>query len=149
MKTLICLFCAAQLLCSPVYAVFQQREFNVWYEKDAVLYDMTQTSDGRPVMISISQPGHKNANLVISYLSPGACPAEPGRLAINSDNVFSQYVCVPHGNERIEHFLVTNADAVNDVINKLQSDFTVLLQGDIKVWAANIKSPKYGMAPAL
>jgi hypothetical protein len=42
---------------SPSYSAFQEREYNTWYQKDAVLYDITQTSEGLPVMISISQPG--------------------------------------------------------------------------------------------
>ncbi|HHA2190931.1 TPA: hypothetical protein ACOEA9_004690, partial [Enterobacter bugandensis] len=33
------------------------------------------------------------------------------------------------------------------LVNHLKSDFTLLLQNDIKVWAANIKTPKYGLAP--
>ena len=35
---------------SPSYSAFQEREYNTWYQKDAVLYDITQTSEGLPVM---------------------------------------------------------------------------------------------------
>ena len=54
---------------------------------------------------------------------------------------------MPLGKNRIEHFAVNNADQVNDMVNHLKSDFTLLLQNDIKVWAANIKSPNFGVAP--
>jgi len=44
-------------------AAWQERELNTWYEKDRVLYDITQTVDDNPVMISIAQAGYKTANL--------------------------------------------------------------------------------------
>jgi hypothetical protein len=58
---------------SPSYSAFQEREYNIWYQKDAVLYDITQTSEGLPVMISISQPGRGSANMLVSYMSDGDC----------------------------------------------------------------------------
>lgn len=42
---------------APSWSAFQEREYNTWYMKNAVLYDMTQTSEGFPVMVSFSQPG--------------------------------------------------------------------------------------------
>ncbi|ADF62740.1 hypothetical protein ECL_03205 [Enterobacter cloacae subsp. cloacae ATCC 13047] len=42
---------------------------------------------------------------------------------------------------------MNDAGKVNEMVNYLKSDFTLLLQNDIKVWAANIKTPKYGIAP--
>lgn len=55
---------------SPSYSAFQEREYNTWYQKDAVLYDITQTSEGLPVMISISQPGRGAANMLVSDVAP-------------------------------------------------------------------------------
>jgi hypothetical protein len=37
------------------HSALQEREYNAWYAKNAVLYDMTQTSEGMPVMLSFSQ----------------------------------------------------------------------------------------------
>ncbi|EKK5437049.1 hypothetical protein ACNI4F_14395 [Enterobacter hormaechei] len=132
---------------SPSYAAFQKREYNTWYQKDAVLYDITQTSEGLPVMISISQPGRESANMLVSYMSDGGCGDEKVRLNANGKDVPATYTCVSVGADRIEHFAVNDASKVNEMVNHLKSDFTLLLQNDIKVWAANIKTPKYGLAP--
>ncbi|EOZ9376234.1 hypothetical protein ACQYEY_002338 [Enterobacter hormaechei] len=132
---------------SPSYAAFQEREYNTWYQKDAVLYDITQTSEGLPVMISISQPGRESANMLVSYMSDGGCGDEKVRLNANGKDVPATYTCVSVGVDKIEHFAVNDASKVNEMVNHLKSDFTLLLQNDIKVWAANIKTPKYGLAP--
>jgi len=42
---------------------------------------------------------------------------------------------------------VVDAESVNGMVTHLKSDFTILLQNDIKIWAANIKTPKYGLTP--
>jgi len=42
---------------------------------------------------------------------------------------------------------VVDANSVNSLVTYLKSDFTLLLQNDIKIWAANIKTPKYGLTP--
>jgi hypothetical protein len=42
---------------------------------------------------------------------------------------------------------VVDADKVNGMIAHLKSDFTLLLQGDIKVWAANVKPPDMALPP--
>ncbi|WP_048959848.1 hypothetical protein [Enterobacter bugandensis] len=132
---------------SPSYSAFQEREYNTWYQKDAVLYDITQTSEGLPVMISISQPGRTSANMLVSYMSDGGCGEKKGQLNVNGKDVPATYTCVSVGANRIEHFAVNDASKVNEMVNHLKSDFTLLLQNDIKVWAANIKTPKYGLAP--
>lgn len=129
------------------YSAYQEREYNTWYYKDAVLYDMTQTSDGLPVMLSISQPGRSTANMLVSYMSEGACSSGNQVLSVNSQFVPTIYRCIAVGPNKIEHFAINDAKRVNDMINYLKSDFTLLLQSDIKVWAANIKSPKYGLSP--
>ncbi|EOE6863382.1 hypothetical protein ACX1JO_000671 [Cronobacter dublinensis] len=130
-------------------AVVQGREYNTWYEKDAVLYDMTQTPEGSPVMLSISQAGRHSANMVISSLTVGKCPAQARTLEINNDIVPAEYVCTEHGGDRVEHYLIRDADKVNALVTKLRSDFTVMSQRETKIWAANIKTPKYGMTPRL
>lgn len=69
-----CITLAALMFYSaPGWSTFQEREYNTWYIKNAVLYDMTQTSEGFPVMVSVSQPGKKSANLVVSYITEGQC----------------------------------------------------------------------------
>ncbi|MDN4966824.1 hypothetical protein QYY51_22070 [Enterobacter hormaechei] len=135
------------MISSPSSAAFQEREYNTWYQKDAVLYDITQTSEGLPVMISISQPGRESANMLVSYMSDGGCGDEKVRLNANGKDVPATYTCVSVGADKIEHFAVNDASKVNEMVNHLKSDFTLLLQNDIKVWAANIKTPKYGLAP--
>lgn len=128
-------------------AAFQDREYNTWYEKDSVLYDITQTSEGNPVMISISQGGYKTANMVISYQSEGRCPSDKQPLEINGDVIPAEYTCSQQSTYRIEHFIVRDSVKINALLEHLKSDFTAVVQKDIKIWAANIKSPKYGIAP--
>ena len=97
---------------SPSYAAFQEREYNTWYQKDAVLYDITQTSEGLPVMISISQPGRESANMLVSYMSDGGCGDRKMRLNANGKDVPATYTCVSVGANRIEHFAVNDAGKV-------------------------------------
>ena len=132
---------------SITHSALQEREYNTWYTKDGILYDMTQTSDGFPVMLSISQPGRMGANMVVSYVSQGPCVDANNKLIENGKDIPAKYSCVPLGKNRIEHFAVNNADQVNEMVNHLKADFTLLLQNDIKVWAANIKSPHFGVTP--
>lgn len=115
--------------------------------KNAVLYDMTQTSEGFPVMVSVSQPGRKSANLLVSYITEGRCSENNLPLNVNGKVLPAKYNCVQIGKNRIEHFSVVDADSVNGMVTHLKSDFTILLQNDIKIWAANIKAPKYGLTP--
>ncbi|CAA2952113.1 Uncharacterised protein [Enterobacter cloacae] len=85
--------------------------------------------------------------MLVSYMSDGGCGDEKVRLNANGKDVPATYTCVSVGADRIEHFAVNDASKVNEMVNHLKSDFTLLLQNDIKVWAANIKTPKYGLAP--
>lgn len=65
-----CITLAALMFYSaPGWSTFQEREYNTWYIKNAVLYDMTQTSEGFPVMVSVSQPG-KNPLIWWFHTSP-------------------------------------------------------------------------------
>ena len=111
------------------------------------MHDLTQTSDGRPVMISFSQAGFQTANMVISYMTEGKCPDGDIDLNINGDIVPAEYTCVQRGKEKIEHYRVRNADKTNALIAHLKGGFTLVIQQDIKVWAANIKAPRYGIGP--
>ncbi|EPA0060819.1 hypothetical protein [Enterobacter cloacae] len=143
-----CITLAALMFYSaPGWSTFQEREYNTWYIKNAVLYDMTQTSEGFPVMVSVSQPGKKSANLVVSYITEGQCGKNTLPLNVNGKVLPASYYCVQVGSKRIEHFSVVDATSVNALVTHLNSDFTLLLQNDIKIWAANIKSPKYGLTP--
>lgn len=147
MKTLKVISSFLLLFSAHSNAAWQERELNTWYEKDRVLYDITQTVDDNPVMISIAQAGYKTANLTISYMSNGGCSKTNPPLRINNTIVPAAYKCVPVDNNKIEHYIVDDADKVNALVRHLKSDFTAVIQKDIKIWAANIKSPKYGMAP--
>ena len=113
---------------SPSYTAFQEREYNIWYQKDAVLYDITQTSEGLPVMISISQPGRRAANMLVSRMSDGSCGNKKELLNVNGKDVPSTYSCESIGENRIEHFAINDAEKVNEMVNHLKSDFTLLLQ---------------------
>lgn len=124
-----------------------EREYNTWYSKNAIFYDMTQTSEGFPVMLSIAQPGRNGANMLVSYMSEGACGTGNKAFNVNGKNIPARYSCVSIGKNKIEHFAVNDSQQINEMVSHLKSDFTLLLQNDIKVWAANIKTPKYGIAP--
>ena len=67
-------------------------------------------------------------------------------LNVNGKVLPASYYCVQVGSNRIEHFQWSMQTASMPVAH-LNSDFTLLLQNDIKIWAANIKSPKYGLTP--
>ena len=139
------------LFSSGLFGAGLYSEYNTWYYNNGVLYDVAQTAGSQPVLISISQAGFETANMVVSYFSPQACP-EPGgdtKLTVNGSEVATVWECIPTDKGRIEHFMVTDAAQVNQLVDRLNSDFTVVLQQDIKVWAANFKTPKYGMAPRM
>ena len=123
-------------------------EYNKWYSKDGVLYDITQTQDGELVMLSIFAAGKKNANMVVSYYSQGACERNINILRMDATDFPAQYTCVPQKMGKINHYTVTDADSVNYLVERLKSGFTVLLQDNIKVWVENFNAPKYGVAPS-
>lgn len=85
--------------------------------------------------------------MLVSFLSDGNCGEKKGLLNVNGKHIPATYSCSSVGPNRIEHFAVNDAEKVNQMVYHLKSDFTLLLQNDIKVWAANIKTPKYGIAP--
>ena len=136
------------VISSSASAASLQREYNTWYSDGVVLYGMTQTSNELPVMVSISQRGHPGANMVVSYIAEGGCDTPEKPFDVSGHEVPATYKCVNIGhNQKIEHFAVTDAERVNGMVQNLKSDFTLVLQNDIKVWAANIKTPKFGVAP--
>jgi len=122
-------------------------EYNKWYSKDGVLYDITQTKDGEPVMLSIYAPGKKSANMVVSFYSQGECKKNINTLRMDATDFPAQYTCVPEKTGKINHYTVTDAGSVNYLVERLSSGFTVLLQDNIKVWVENFNAPKYGVAP--
>lgn len=122
-------------------------EYNKWYAKNGVMYDITQTKEGDPVMLSIYAAGKKNANMVVSYYSHGACEKNIDILRMDATDFPAQYACVSEKTGKINHYTVTDAGSVNYLVERLRSGFTVLLQDDIKVWVENFNDPKYGIAP--
>ena len=123
------------------------KEYNSWYAKDGVMYDMTQTSDGQPVMISIYAPGKSTTNMVISYYSGGNCQNPSTALKVDASITPTHYSCITVHDGRINHFAVSDVGSVNYIVNRLRSGFTVILQDEIKIWAANFNTPKFGIAP--
>lgn len=132
---------------SPAQSARLNREYNIWYQQNAVLYGMSQTAEGLPVLLSFFQPGNKSANMLVSYMSEGTCKEASHQLKVNGHRIPATYNCISFGQNRIEHFAVNEAQTVNGMFNHLKSDFTLVLQGNIKVWAANIKKPRYGLGP--
>jgi len=122
-------------------------EYNKWYSKDGVLYDIAQTKDENPVMLSIYSPGKANANMVVSYYSQGECDNNITTLQVDSHQFPAKYTCIPEKHGQINHFTVSDADSVNYLVDRLKSGFTILLQNDIKVWVENFNNPKFGIAP--
>lgn len=139
------------LFSSGLFGAGLYSEYNTWYYNNGVLYDVAQTAGSQPVLISISQAGFETANMVVSYSSPEACPAsgDDNKLVVNGSEAPTNYLCINTDKGRIEHFMVNDATLVNQLVDRLNSDFTVVLQQDIKVWAANFKTPKYGLAPRM
>jgi hypothetical protein len=118
--------------------------FNKWYAKDGVLYDVTQTSDSRPVLLSISSAGA--SGMTISYESTLSCEdrQKSKPLKIDTKLVPFSLACITAGSYYIVTYTVTDARTIKYVLDKLRSDFTVVLMDDIKIWAANINKPLYG-----
>jgi hypothetical protein len=125
----------------------QYTEYYKWYSKDGVLYDIAQTKDRYPVMISIYSPGKDNANMVVSYFSYGACDHSINTMKIDTNDYPAQYTCIPDKKGKMNHYVITDANSVNYMIDRLTSSFTVALQGDIIVWVGNFATPEFGAAP--
>ncbi len=104
MKIVSIMLAVLAFFSAPAWSAFQEREYNTWYMKNAVLYDMTQTSEGFPVMVSVSQPGRKSANLLVSYITEGRCGENKMPLNVNGKVLPAKYDCVQIGKNRIESF---------------------------------------------
>ncbi|HDZ9379211.1 TPA: hypothetical protein RUZ42_005067 [Klebsiella pneumoniae] len=142
------LFLSSVAINSLALAAHQEQEYNTWYSGGVVLYGMTQTSRELPEMVGISQQGHNNANMVVSYIDGGRCDALKKAFNVNGQDVPATYTYANiENNQKIEHFAITDAKCVNGMVQHLKLDFTLVLQNDIKVWAANIKTPRYGVTP--
>ncbi|NEV85081.1 MULTISPECIES: hypothetical protein [Enterobacter] len=111
------------------------------------MYDMAQTNEGEPVMISIYAPGKKSSNMVISYYGVGKCQNVPSSLKVDAFFVPANYSCAQIDNGWIRHFVVSDIYSVNYVVNQLRTGFTVVLQDEIKVWVENFNKPKFGTGP--
>lgn len=136
---------------SGAHSAEQQREYNTWHKKNGVLYGMTQTAEHEPVLVSIGNAGFESANMVVSYTRRGNCDdaGRNAKLEIDGKIVPAEYRCFQLKDKILEHFVIAEATQANYVVERLTSDFTVLLQKDIKLWAANVKSPKFGVGPRL
>lgn len=70
----------------------------------------------------------------------GRCDALKKAFNVNGQDVPATYTYANiENNQKIEHFAITDAKCVNGMVQHLKLDFTLVLQNDIKVWAANIK----------
>lgn len=147
MKNLYTILALLAVIASPAQSALHKREYNTWYQQNAVLYDLTQTAEGSPVLLSFSQPGKNSANMLVSYMSEGTCTEATQQLKVNGQEVPATYNCISFGQNRIEHYAVREAHLVNSMINHLKSDFGLVLQDDIKVWSGNIKNPRDGLNP--
>lgn len=125
----------------------QYTEYDKWYSKDGVLYDIAKTKDRHPVMISIYSPGKENANMVVSYFSSGECDHAINTIKIDNNDFPARYTCIPDKNGKMNHYVITDNKSVNYMVDRLTLSFTVSLQDDIKVWVANFDRPEFGAAP--
>lgn len=135
------LFASYHVLAKPY------KEYNSWYAKDGVMYDMTQTANGEPVMISIYAPGKDISNMVISYYGEGDCQKPNTSFKVDSLIIPTHYSCINVSDGHINHYVVSDTGSVNYIVNRLRSGFTVILQDEIKIWVANFNTPKFGIAP--
>ncbi|MFX2610771.1 hypothetical protein [Enterobacter mori] len=119
--------------------------YNTWYARDGVLYDVTQTAESEPVAISLSSTGSGDVGMVISYENKSSCDDNIETLKIDKRYIQSEITCLPTGDTSIITYIVSEPKVIAYVLGRLRSDFTVILMGDIKIWAANIKKPLYGI----
>ncbi|WP_235896974.1 hypothetical protein [Yersinia vastinensis] len=125
-------------------AVYNPKEYNIWYIHGGVLYGATQTEDEEPVLISIAGPTTDWANMVISLMSHEPCDPTKvtTKFAFNNDMLTVEYRCLKAADHTVSSYTLHDAVKVNQLYNQLKSGFTVTLDKRIKVWAANIATPK-------
>lgn len=140
-----CLICALTALLLTSKAASTRREYNVWYAESGILYGLTQTSSASPVLISISAQGLRENGMVISFQDALPCEKEALKpLTIDSMAVLYKLSCITLPDGSIKTFTITDPETITYTHNRLKSDFTVVLSGDIKIWAGNIRNPRYG-----
>ncbi|MCW5004368.1 hypothetical protein M7963_23045 [Enterobacter roggenkampii] len=83
--------------------------------------------------------------MVITFQDRFSCDNDTQNpLLIDSAVVNYKVTCFPVGGEFIKTYTITDPEKLKYVLGRLRSDFTVVLSGDIKVWAGNILKPVYG-----
>ncbi|HHD2942335.1 TPA: hypothetical protein ACNZ88_005180, partial [Enterobacter kobei] len=98
------------------------REYNVWYTRDGVLYGLTQTSDSRPVQISISSHGLEEVGMVITFQDKLPCNDDvKNPLKIDSINVKYKIICASLDRGYIKSYTITDPNIINYVLNRLRS----------------------------
>ena len=125
------------------YALFTPNEYNIWHYQEGVLYGATQSEASEPVLVSIAGPGTEWANIVISMTKHEPCqmPDEEINLLINNDIFTFWQRCVQAGEDSLVSYVLEDSQAVNQMYTHLKSGFTVVIDGRIKLWAANIAHP--------
>lgn len=122
-------------------------EYNVWYAKDGIYYDVTQTSDATPVLISFTSHPHTGGGMIITFSDKQNCSYIDNQMPIKIDFYYfdSKFSCYAHNNYYILTYTITDEKAIDYVFSKLKKGFTVVFIDDIKVWASNINHPLYGV----
>lgn len=125
------------------YALFTPNEYNIWHYQEGVLYGATQTEDNKPVLVSIAGPGTEWANIVISLTKHEPCQTQDGdsKLLINKDLLTFRQHCIQAEGESLVSYVLEDSQAVNQMYTHLKSGFTLVIDGRIKLWAANIGHP--------
>lgn len=133
------------IFASAFTAESKPREYNVWHSFGGVLYVLTQTPDSNPVFISISSKGLAEVGMVITLQDQTSCDEDSKKpFFIDLQAVNYMLNCLPLTGSYLKTYTVTEASKIAYVLNRLKSDFTVVLSGDIKIWASNIQKPIYG-----
>ena len=129
----------------PSYAA-ATTEYNVWYQKEGVMYDVTQTLENEPVLISITANSSPDAVMVITLKNDGACDAtsvqEP--LKIDFRKVSVSRSCLVSRDIYFVTYVIKDLAVIDYVLKQLRAGFTVVLMDSIKIWAGNINKPLHG-----
>lgn len=126
------------------------REYNIWYRQNGVMYDMTQDEKGSPVFISIGFNAQQGYNLLITREGPAGCAAGSlqHELIIGGVRSVLPALCQQMDGVTI-HSISDNTQLAQQMVGALGKGFTVVLDNDVKIWAANFATPKFGMTPRL
>ncbi|HAT4983663.1 TPA: hypothetical protein I9786_002041 [Serratia marcescens] len=143
MVTRIVLLLVAFCFASSVNALFTPNEYNIWRYQEGVLYGATQNEFSEPVLVSLAGPGTPWANMVISLTHREPCEAFQSikTLLINKDLLAVTLSCVQAGEHSVVSYTLHESEVVNRLYRHLKSGFTLVIDGRIKLWAANIAHP--------